>query len=83
MVVQVNFLSEKCFKSFYNDNRYNEHIRTCKEANPSQNEKIPNPPIKKFEDHDKTVDMPIVMYADIEAFLTPLEVDANEKTAHP
>ena len=48
-----------------------------------QRETVPNPPQLKFRDYEKTVDMPLVMYADIEAILKEQDVaETNTKKTH-
>src|SRR5271156_4991930 len=63
------FKCVKCFKSFYHQDNYTKHNEAqCAGYITVQHETIPNPPILKFLDFEKTVDMPLVMYADIEEF---------------
>ena len=48
-----------------------------------QHEPIPDPPEIKFRDFEKAVDMPFVMYADIEAILTEQDgAETNTKKTH-
>ena len=70
----------KCFKSFYDNKLYTAHSATCDGSKITQNETVPEPAVLKFTDHDKTVDMGLVMYADIEAYLRWLDMDETQKT---
>ena len=74
---------EKCLKSYYHKEDFEAHSKKCKGIHMVQNESIPNPPICSFRDHDKTVDAPTVMYADIEAILEKLDVlPTNTQRTH-
>src|SRR5277367_913511 len=70
----------KCFKSYYDNKLYKVHVSTCDGSKLTQNEKVPDPAVLKFTDQDKTVDMGLVMYADIEAYLSPVEGNDAQKT---
>src|SRR3977135_3050061 len=74
----------KCFKSFYRPQDIEKHVNSnCTGWGSVQNESIPSPPHLKFGDYDKTVDMPLVMYADIEAILKPQNPgELNTKKTH-
>src|SRR5271167_1905987 len=73
----------KCIKSFFHRTSYDKHTAICTGLNIVQNESIPNPPICKFQDYDKTVDAPTVVYADIEAILEKREAThTNTQKTH-
>src|SRR3981189_1189276 len=74
----------KCFKSFYHTENYAKHLETqCDGRLHVQHETVPNPPQLNFTDFEKTVDMPLVMYADIEAILKEQDVaETNTKKTH-
>ena len=77
------FKCVKCLKSYYSQKEYEDHIKKCTGLRRTQNESIPNPPIRRFQDHDKTIDAPTVMYADIEAILEKLETTpGNTQRTH-
>src|SRR5437773_608777 len=58
------------------------HIAKCTGIDIVQNERIPQPAILVFRDHDKTIDAPTVMYADIEAILEHLPAKDGVNTQH-
>src|ERR1700721_2110724 len=70
----------KCLKSFYLLENYSPHIAICEGLNLVQNERVPKPAILQFKDEDKSIDAPVVMYADIEAILEKLEQQNHGNT---
>ena len=74
------FKCHKCLRSYYKKNNYESHITRCEGKDGVQNESVPNPPICTFQDQDKAVDAPNVMYADIESILKSLDNDIHTNT---
>ena len=67
------FQCAKCLKGYSNDEQYKKHKAKCTGLAKVQTESIPTPAVRKFEDYAKTIDMPTVMYADIEAILEKMD----------
>ena len=70
----------KCLKSYFHPQQYEQHIAKCTGINQVQNERIPEPALCSFRDHEKTIDVPTVMYADIEAILEHLQPQEGSNT---
>ena len=75
------FKCSKCFKSFYTKQFYIQHNENQCDGDASvQHETIPDPPTLRFTDYEKTVNVPLVMYADIEAILEHVDYSDNDNT---
>jgi len=72
------YICPKCLKSFYELSYFNRHIdEPCNGSRSVQRETIPKSAILQFSDYEKCTSTPYVMYADIEALLRELPVEAG------
>lgn len=80
---RMKYFCDRCLNYFYSTDKLDEHIRICIEMNsskivlPSEDEKW-----IEFTNYKNQLDVPYVLYADIESILEPIS-ETNETNATP